>query len=269
MTTYKDKSLTYKYVNVYPTNAAKHMGSFSGVEPDYLYGRCLLTDAGDPERTIWSFADDNLIVRSDRKVFPTSTGNFYVASSNALDTNLQFTVSSIDENGDRVFLTATTNATNGQTPVNFGSGLDINFVFMSGDSQVNLGQIYFTNNPTFTAGQPSVVSSVLAHVPIQYGCSPQAVLRVPNGKIMVVNQIVITMSRTGGADGSAIIHARIKREGLSTVVAREWHWQTGQNVIPVTGMAFPAGTIVEFTIFDVSSVDTSIGIDCQFDYIEE
>lgn len=245
------------------------MGLFSGVEPGYLYGRCLLTDAGDPERTIWSFADDNLLIRSDRKVFPTSAGAFYVASSNALDTDLQFTVSTIDANGDRVFLTAITDATNGQTPVNFGNGLDVNFVFMSGDSQVNLGQIYFTNDPNFTLGQPGIVTSVLAHIPSQYGCSPQAILRVPNGKIMVVNKIVVTMSRTGGAAGSAIIHLRVKRDGFSTVVAREWHWQTGQDVIPVTGMAFPAGTIVEFTIFDVSSPDTSIGIDCQFDYIEE
>lgn len=268
MTSSKNSPVTQKASHSYPWHVDEHLGFFEDIEPDYLYGRCLLTDVADNERSCWSFADDNLSTRLDRKVFPTVSSNLYMASSNASDTSVEFTISSLNAAGERVVLTASTDATNGQTPVLIGTGLDINFVFMSGDNQVNLGEVYFTNDPNFTAGVPNTPSSVLAHVPVGYGCSPQAMVTVPANKICVIDRIVITISRASGAAGSAVIHARVKRAGGSFVVAREWNMQDGTSVIPVVGMAFPAGTIVEFTIFDVSDSDTNVSVDCQFEYVE-
>lgn len=255
--------------HIYPSNIDESLQRIDGLEADYLYGRTLQIDAADPERAVWSFADDDISPRLDLKVFPTVSGNFYVASSNASDTSIEITCSTIDATGARVFLTATTDATNGQTPVLFGTGIDINFVFMSGDDQENLGELYFTNDGNFTAGRPDTASSVLCHVPIGYGCSPQAILKVPTGFDVVFKTIAIGLSRDGGAGGSAILHCNVKRNGGSYVVAEEWHIQTGSPTeLTVSNLVFNSGSEIYFSMFSVSDLNTNVSVKALFDFVE-
>lgn len=252
----------------YPSKVDEELGRITALENDYLYGRVLQVDPSDPERMVWSFADDNLSTRGDLKVFPTTTSNLYVASSNAADTNIVITCSCIDSNGERVFLTATTDATDGRTPVNFGNAVDVNFVFMSGDDQVNLGELYFTNLNDFTNGVPNTTTSVLAHVPIGYGCSPQAILRVPEKKTVIIDTIILTLARANGSAGSAVVHLNVRRDGGSFVVSREWHLQSGTIVLPCTNLTFEGGSLIHFTMFDVSDSNTNIGIEAHFKYVD-
>lgn len=255
--------------HIYPSNIDETLGRIEGIEADYLYGRVLKTDAADPERTAWSFGDDNISPRADNKTFPTSASNLYVASSNAADTSLEFTCSGLDADGNRVFYTAITDATNGQTPVLFTNALDINFVFISGEGQKNLGEVYFTNDPNFTAGRPDVPSSVLAHVPIGYGCSPQALLKVPEGKIAVCKSVSIGLSRASGAGGSAIIHCNVWTQGGGFTVSEEWHTQSGPPTeLTITNLKFSAGTIVYFSAYEVSDNDSNVSVKVLFDYVE-
>ena len=256
-------------IHNYPTNVDVEKGFFLGLKNDYAYGRVLLSDAADVERTAWSFGDDGRVpLRGDTKVYPEVSGSFFMASSDAADTDLEFTISAIAANGDELTIVASTDGTDGRTPVNIGSGLDINFVFMSGADQENVGQIYFTNDGNFTLGIPDTAVSVLAHVPIGYGCSPQATVRVPNDKLLVVSDIVLTLSRSGGALGSAIIHCRARRPGGSWIVVREWHVQTGPIVLPANSLTFGATSIVEIRLFDVSDLDTSLGTEIHFSLID-
>ena len=254
--------------HVYPANVDVELGKINNIENDYLYGRVLQVDSNDPERMVWSFADDDISPRSDNKTFPTTLSNFYVASSNAADTGIVITCSTINTAGERVFITATTDASDGRTPVLFGTGVDINFVFMSGADQVNLGELYFTNSGAFTLGRPDTPSSVLAHVPIGYGCSPQALVVVPEGKTIIIEEIVLTLARASGIAGSAVVHLNVKRDGGSFVVAREWHLQSGTIVLPCNNLTFAGGSIIHFTMFDVSDMNTNIGIEAHFKYVD-
>lgn len=262
--------MTYHTVRNFPSQIDQELGNFPGLKKEYAYGRTLLADAGDAERTVWSFSDDNLTpIRLDRKVFPTSAANLYMSSSNAADTNIPVTMFTIDANGDEKFITQSTDATDGRTPVLIDFGLDINFVFISGTDTLNVGQLYFTNDPNFTNGIPDNPSSVLAHVPIGYGCSPQALIRVPNKKTLIVQSIVPTLSRAGGNPGSAVFHINVRRPNGTFIVTREWHLQTGMPpVLPAHGMVFGPTSIVEVTVFDVSSADTNCGMEVNFTLVE-
>ena len=218
---------------------------------------------------MWSFGDNDASPRLDRKAFPTGADtNFFVASSSSADKSVEFTCVGIDANGDAQTHVVSTDATDGQTPVQFGPGLDINFVFMSGDSQVNLGEIYFTNLDDFTLGRPDTPSSVLAHVPIGYGCSPQSLVRVPNGKRLIVKEFIITISRDSGAEGSVILHCKATRPNGSEITVREWHIQNGSIVVPATKMVFEAGSIIEMVLDDVSDTNTNCGVEMHFVFEE-
>lgn len=267
--TSKNHALSKVFQHTYPTNLDQSLQHIDGVELDYLYGRNLQIDASDPERAVWSFGDDDISPRADLKTFPTVSGNFYIASSNALDTSVEFTCSTIDASGNRVVLTATTDATNGQTPVLFGTGLDINFVFMSGDDQENLGEVYFTNDGNFTAGRPDTPSSVLCHVPIGYGCSPQAILKVPAGKKCVFENVTVGISRDSGAGGSGVLHCNVKQAGRSYVVAEEWHLQTGPpSQFDVRNLVFGPESELYFSLFSVSDTNTNVSVKVLFYYVD-
>lgn len=261
-------SLKSNTVHVYPQEVDKELGAFPNIHPDYAYGRVLDADAADLPRTAWSFADDDRVTRADTKTYPTVSDDFYMVSDNALDTAIEFTISSLDATGDLQTLVASTDATNGTTPVLIGSGLDINFVFMSGADKENLGEVYFTHGSNFTAGVPNDVTKVLAHAPAGYGCSPQAAFTVPNNRKAIIHSFTLTISRQSGALGSAIIHCRAKRAGGSWLVVREWHTQVGHMVLPGVGMAFDPGTIVEMRLVDASDTNTSFGAEIHFDYVD-
>lgn len=263
-------NMTYHTVRNYPTQIDQELGKFPGLKKEYAYGRVLLTDAGDPERTVWSFADDNLTpARADRKTFPTVAANLYMASSDAADTSIQITIFTIDSSGNEAFITQSTDAADGRTPVLIGFGLDINFVFISGTDSLNVGQLYFTNDPNFTLGIPDTASSVLAHVPIGYGCSPQALIRVPNNKTLIMQSIVPTISRSGGNPGSAIFHINVRRPNGTFITTREWHLQTGMPpILPAHAMTFGPTSIVEVTVLDVSSADTNCGMELNFTLVD-
>lgn len=255
-------------VHTYPEWVDVERGRFDELKNDYAYGRVSLIDASDAPATVWAFGDDDEVPRLNKRVFTTTPSNFYIASDNALDTSLTFEVHGIDENGDFLVIQATTDATNGQTPVNIGYGLDLNFMFINmpdGDPQ---GNIYITNADNFLLGLPVNPSQVLVFTPQGYGCSPQCMLRVANNRQVVINKIILTLSRAGGASGSAIIHCRAKRAGGSWIVVREWHIQTGTAVLPTNNMVFGAGDIVEMELFDVSDNDTSLGAELHFTYVD-
>jgi len=261
-------------LHVYPQFINEQTGFYKGLDPDYAYGKVVHVDALDNARTVWSFADNAASPRSDRKIFPTASGDFFIASDNAADTSIEFTCSCIAANGDALTLVTATDATDGRTPVQFGSGLDINFVFQSGTNQKCAGELYFTNLNDFTNGEPNTVTSVLAHVPTRpagtggYGCSPQAVVRVPNNKEMIIHEFFISLSRDGGSTGSAIVHCKVTRPNGSEIVVREWHMQTGTVSVPATNMVFGAGSIVEMVLEDVSDSNTNCGIEMHFTFRE-
>lgn len=260
-------------IHMYPPIVDLQTGYFANLEPGYACGEVIHVDAADSARTVWSFADNIASPRSDRKVFPTTGGDFFIASDNAADTSIEFTCTCIAANGDALTLVATTDATDGRTPVQFGSGLDINFVFQSGTNQTCAGEVYFTNLNDFTLGEPNTVTSVLAHVPVTvsgqgFGVSPQAFVRVPNNKEIIIKEFFISVSRDSGAAGSAIVHCKVTRPNGSEVVAREWHMQTGTVLVPATSMVFGAGTIIEMVLEDVSDTNTNCGIEMHFTFRE-
>lgn len=255
-------------IHTWPSKIDSENGFFTGIEADYAYGFVENVDPDDNPVDVWSFADETITPRSDVRVFPTVSGDFFMASSSASDTSVQFTVSALTSTGDQQFITATTNASDGRTPVQFGSGLDINFVFLSAADQENLGEIYFTNVNDFTLGKPNDTDSVLAHVPIGYGCSPQSMVRVPNNKRVIVTDFIITLDRSNGSRGSAEIHLRTKREGGSWVVSRRWNIQTGTPIIPAVKMTFEPGSIVVARLENASDTNTNLGVEMQFYFVD-
>ena len=271
MSYYKDRYLrNFKEQVSFPVDIDIESKFFDGLERDYTYGRALMVDAADAERTVWSFADDDLTpIRGDRKIFPTSAANLYVSSSDAADTGIEITCQVILADGSRQDTVVVTDATDGRTPVLITNGLDINFVFISGEDSLNVGQLYFTNDPNFTNGIPDVPASVLAHVPIGYGCSPQALVRVPKGKNLIVNSIVPTLSRGSGGAGSAIFHINVRRPNGTFIVTREWHLQTGNPpMIPAHNMVFGPTSIIEVTVLDVSDNNTNCGMEVNFTLVD-
>jgi len=255
-------------IHVYPPEVDLENGYFEELEPDYAYGWIDHMDKTDNPRTVGSFATNDASPRLDRKVFPTTSGDFFIASDNAADTSIEFTCSCIAANGDALTLIATTDATDGTTPVQFGSGLDINFVVITGQDQTPIGDIYFTNLNDFTGGQPNTVTSVLAHVPVDYGCSPQSLVRVPNNRRLIIKKFYISHTRTGGSVGSAVIQLRTKRANGSEVVSEEWKVQTGFNPTDGINLVYEAGSIIEFVVKSVSDTDHDISAKMLFIYEE-
>lgn len=246
-------------VHVYPANVSVERNVFPDIINNYTYGRVWLTDAGDNPRTIWSFADDDISPRHDTKLFPSTPNQIWVASDDPTDVGTTWTVNGIDANGDFWGDSVTLDATDATIPVLLGTGIDINFTFLSGDNQTHDGNIYFVIENAFTNGIPDNPENVICHVPAGYACSPQNVLRVPRGKEFILNNIILSLSRSGGAAGSAVIKCwvRVGYNGSFTV-AREWHIQTGTAVLPTNHMRLPEGSIFELRIDDVSSVDTNV-----------
>lgn len=159
-----------------------------------------------------------------------------------------------------------TDASDGRTPVSLGvSGLDCNRIELTGDGQANAGNIYVQQGNAFTIGVPDDLTIVLAFVRAGYGQTEQAIYTVPAGYEMRMKRLVLTLARSLGAAGSAIIQLMVKKTGQSWVVKREWNFQNGEFTKPLAGLVLPAGTQVKMRLVSTSDNGNNLTAEWHYD----
>lgn len=209
-------------------------------------------------RTVWAFADNSLSTRLDRKVFPTAATAVYIVSESAADTAKQVTVRYQDSNNVAQQAEVTLN---GQTPVLVNASvLDCDTAYISGNDQTLVGHVYVMRGNAVTAGVPNTPSDVLAFINSAHGRTQQATLRVPANTTMVVNNVLIAVTRSNGSSGSAQVNMRVKPFGKSWYVTRPYLLTTSTNIDKSEQMVFGAGDMIEFFMTSVSDANTSCNV---------
>lgn len=246
------------------------LGLFSGIEEDAKFGRVEDIDAADNAVDVWAVADDTLTGRSDTKVFPTSASTLYMASDSSADQDIEVTVIYLDTNGIKQTVTANTDASDGQTPVSLAvSGLDSNRAYLSGDNESNAGNIYISNNSSFTSGVPSTITNTLCMIPAGYGQTQQAMDTVPADKKLRMKRMIAYLARASGAAGSATVYLKIKPNGGSWRVMRDYVITDGSPISkPIAGLVLDGLTQWVLTVNDVSDTDTTVFAEVHYDMID-
>lgn len=243
-------------------------GRIGGQREDGKFGEVYDVDTTSNAVDVWYFASGSskLSVRSDNKHWPSSGSTLYMASSSASDTDLDIVVYYLDDDGYAQELSY--NYTAGQTGASLGiSGLDINRVEVVG-ANLNVGHLSFAQTNTWTAGNPSTPTDVIAFVPAGYGQTQQATYRVPTGKKVHLKLVIALLARASGAAGSAEIHLLARRSGGPWVVKRDYQLTTSAFNKPAAGLIFDAGTQIRAEVQDVSDNDTNITFEWHFDEVD-
>ena len=235
------------------------LGNITGYELNAKFGRVKNIDAADNAVDIWAFADDTASPRADTKTFPSAASTIYVTSSSASDTAVTVTVQYISSTGAAVTVTGV--ALNGQTPVSIGAtGLDVNRMYVDGATAA-VGIIYATVGNDFTAGVPNDVTDVLAVAPVGFQQSQLAHFTVPLAKTLVINDVLMTVSRASGSAGSADVTLRVKNFGGVSRIRREWFPTTSVPInSQVGGIVIPARSQIVWRVDDVSDADTNVSV---------
>ena len=237
-----------------------------GMEENGKFGYVTEIDAADSAKDIWPMANDGFANLLNTKTFPTSASTLYIASDDSADAGVEVTVEYLDSNGELQTVTQTLDGTDAQTAVSLGvSGLDANVAYLSGDTETHAGNIYIANNSSFTAGVPSTLSNTLAMIPAGFGQTQQAIYQSPSNKKIRLREITVFVNRSSGADGSAIIHLRVKPEGGSWRVMRPIYVTTADHRQKHTaGLVFEGRTQIVMRVDSVS--DTDSNVTGEFDY---
>jgi len=240
------------------------LGNVPNYDIDNKFGFLQLSDIGDV-RTVWSFGDDTLVPRLDRKVFPSSAAALYIVSDSASDTSKQVTVTYHDASN----VQQTTEVTlNGQTGVQVAaSAIDCDIAYLSGDDQTLIGNVYIMQGNDITSGVPNDETDVVAFIRIGFGRTQQATIRVPANTKMVVSNVYIAATRANGSSGSARVNLRLKPSGESWYILRPYLVTTTQAINKVEQMTFNEGDCVEFYISNISDNDTSTNVFFEYQFI--
>lgn len=244
-------------VEDFQTEAA--LGNHVDYQISAKFGRVKAMDGADTPFEIWAFADDAASPRSGTKTFPTTASTIYVTSSSASDTAVTVTADYIDATGAAV---TTGNITlTGQTPVSIGAtGLDVNRMRVT-SSTAAVGIIYASVGNDFTSGAPNDVTDILAVIPAGYGQSQLSHFTVPLGETLVMDDLILTVSRASGSAGSAEIDLKIKIFGSSWRTVREFFPTTAAPLTEgIKNIVLPARTQVRWEVTDVSDSDTNISV---------
>ena len=251
-----------------PASLDLAFGRFGGLLEDTKFGYVKGVDAADSAKDVWDWASDDLS-GADTKVFPGSAATLYFASDDSADTNLEFTFDYIDAAGAVQSVVASTDASDGTTPVSLGvSGLDVNRVRLTGGDQAHVGNIYVQQGNGFTSGEPDVASAVLAFIRAGHGQTQQTQLTTPVGGLVRIKRIIVTVARSSGAAGRAEIQLKAKPLGGSWITKREWFLQTGTFVKDVAGLVFDGGVVLRMVLGDVSDTDTNVTAEYVYEYAE-
>lgn len=244
-------------------------GRIGGQREDSKFGVTYDVDTTSNAVDVWHFSSGStkLSTRSDEKHWPATGGTLYMASDSASDTDIDLAISYIDDDGYAQDLSF--NYTAGTTGASLGvSGLDINRVKVSG-ATLNVGNLYFAQTNTWTAGAPNTPSDVIAFVYAGYGQTEQAAYRVPIDKKVRLKQIIAYLARASGAAGSAELHLLAKEPGGSWVVKRDFQITDASPINKrATGLVFAGGTLLRMRIEDVSDNDTNLTGEFHFDEVD-
>lgn len=244
------------------------LGNIQNYSSAVKFGRVKNIDAADSAVDIWAYADDGLSSRADTKTFPSVAATIYLCSSSASDTAVDVTVAYIDSTGAAA--TATDVTLTGQTPVSIGAtGLDVNGIRVTG-STAAVGIIYASITNAFTAGVPDDPADILAVAPVGYQQSQLSHFTVPLAKTLVMKELLLTVSRSSGAAGSADVTLRIKEFGGVSRVRREYF---PTQAVPidrgVTNLVVPARSQIVWRVDDVSDADTNISCIWAYELIDD
>lgn len=246
------------------------LGRFTGMSEDAKFGRVEgIDNTGDFPCDIWAMADDGFASRLAEKTFPSSAATLYMASDASGDTDIEVTVPYLNSSGVPLAVTSNLNSSDATTPVNLGvTALDCNRAFLSGDNETASGNIFISNNSSFTSGAPSTLSNTLAMIPAGYGQTQQAIDQTPAGYKYRIKRLIAYMARANGAAGSATIELQVKPSGGSWLVKREFFITTSQPVNkPVAGIVLDGLTQVRLKVTDVSDNDSNFFGEWHYDLV--
>ena len=215
--------------------------------------------------TIWSFADDDLSTRRDRKVFSFSSTAVYAVSDSLADVGKTITVKYHNALNARLSVDL---VLNGTTPVLVSAdALDADTAYISGPLEVLDGNVYIMRGNAVTAGIPDDTADVLAFIRQGSGRTQLGAIRVPSGVDMVITQIHASATRSSGAAGSARVNLHVLPLGKSWYVLRPFLVTNSRGVDYNTSLPFGPGDIVEFFIDNISDNNTSINVFFTYQFI--
>lgn len=254
-------------VRPYDTEIDKALGRLGGVTSDQKFGSVLAVDTADAPLDIWDFASDDLSSRSATKTFPTASGDLFISSDSASDTDVDVTVHYIDATGAAASVEVNLN---GQTPVDLGdNGFDVNRAFASGATAA-VGNIYINTANAHTGGVPNDLSTVLAFIRAGDGQTEQTSYTVPLGKKAIIRQVSANMQRSSGAAGSAVVTIRTRLFGETWIVKRKFFPTSSIGIFkPVAGLVLPARASIVMRATSISDLDTNILGEFIYDLVDE
>lgn len=245
------------------------LGRLPGVTEESRLGAVRAIDIADSTVTIWSFADDYISPRANTKPWPSAAVTLYISSASAADTSKVFTVEVINGSGVRSYVTATTDATDGRTPVAFAAsaGMDVNDVRLTGSGQTQAGDVYINMENNHTAGVPNDATKVIAFSAGGSGKSRAAAYYVPAGFSCHIKRVTFSITLNTGAACSCFVRLRVRRAGESWVTEREWELENGTHVFEEAGLVYAANSRIELDLRDTLNDDTNVTGKFDFDLV--
>ena len=220
----KNKSLEVTVKNESLTIVPLQLQAQLGLSKQYSYvpkfGRVKGVNSLIPPVDLWAFADKDRLARSPIKTFPNSPDTVFVFSDSPEDTNLIVRLEALDKEGWQKNIVV---KLDGQKEINTQTiGLDINRIRVISKTS-SKGSIYASvgsSNPV--NGLPTLTEKVVAVAPRNYNGSQLSHYRVPKGKIAILDDMLLTISRAGASPVSSEVLLIVKPLEKSPIVEREF-----------------------------------------------
>ena len=187
------------------------------------------------------------------------TSNFtpYFASDDAGDTSNTFVLYYLDSSGIEQTVTCTTDATNGQTAVS--AGVTASEVYRAINTSTMSGNISIAKTSSFTSGEPTTATDLVAYIPAINNQTQQCMARVPSNKKRHIKRIYVSMLRINGSSGSM--------QGALLVKNGDGIWQTIREIHAtssysydrtVSGVVLDPNLDFKIQIRDISDTNTYV-----------
>lgn len=148
---------------------------------------------------------------------------------------------------------------NGTTPVSLGVTATDVFTGWVDDATEPDGLISCASANNFTSGTPDNQAEVLAALPVLDNRTQVLAFRVPSNKQCLMKHLALTLSRTSGSAGAAIIVFQVRESGGVFQTRRPVELTSNAPVMEnLEGMVVPASADVRVRIRDVSDASTNI-----------
>lgn len=157
-------------------------------------------------------------------------------------------------------------ALNGTTPVtSIGTWWRVNRakIITAGTEGHNVGVITIASSTT--------TENVFAAMPAELNQTNIAAYTVEAGHSIILKRPRLSITRSTGADGSALITQRVREPGTVYHGAKSYDIQTGDNVnyTAFGGDICPAGTDIKYTVESVSDDNTRVGVDIEYIVVKD